>query len=184
MGSEMCIRDSTETGATGLNLEFDDQYIGNFTSSLGTSIDNTYDFKTGTFIPYFDFEYYADMSPATRQKFSYTSNGENFLLKNITNSTHNFMSGIGFDFISENGLTLMTKYTRDQSNDSKNDNFVIALDYKNSQRSSYAMSIEDTSAKLSHNKELNDFKINFDSHYDFLDDDPEYGLYVEISNIK
>ncbi len=174
----------TETGATGLNLEFDDQYIGNFTSSLGTSIDNTYDFKTGTFIPYFDFEYYADMSPASRQNFSYTSNGENFLLKNITNSTHNFMSGIGFDFISENGLTLMTKYTRDQSNDSKNDNFVIALDYKNSQRSSYAMSIEDTSAKLSHNKELNDFKINFDSHYDFLDDDPEYGLYVEISNIK
>ena len=174
----------TETGAAGLNLEFDDQYIGNFTSSLGTSIDNTYDFKAGTFIPYFDFEYYADMSPASRQEFSYTSNGENFLLKNITNSTHNFMSGIGFDFISENGLTLMTKYTRDQSNDSKNDNFVIALDYKNSQRSSYVMSIEDTSAKLSHNKELNDFKINFDSHYDFFNDDPEYGLYVEISNIK
>ena len=174
----------TETGATGLNLEFDDQYIGNFTSSLGTSIDNTYDFKTGTFIPYFDFEYYADMSPATRQKFSYTSNGENFLLKNITNSTHNFMSGIGFDFISQNGLTLMTKYTRDQSNDSKNDSFVIALDYKNSQRSSYAMSIENTSAMLSHNKELNDFKINVDSHYDFFNDDPEYGLYVEISNVN
>jgi len=174
----------TETGATGLNLEFDDQYIGNFTSSLGTSLDNTYDFKAGTFIPYFDFEYYADMSPATRQKFSYTSNGENFLLKNITNSTHNFMSGIGFDFISQNGLTLMTKYTRDQSNDGKNDNFVIALDYKNSQRSSYAMSIEDTSAKLSHNKELNNFKINFDSHYDFFNDDPEYGLYVEISNVN
>ena len=27
----------------------------------------------------------------------------------------------------------MTKYTRDQAKDSKNDNFVIALDYKNSQ---------------------------------------------------
>ena len=78
----------------------------------------------------------------------------------------------------------MTKYTRDQSNDSKNDNFVIALDYKNSQRSSYAMSIEDTSAKLSHNKELNNFKINVDSHYDFFNDDPEYGLYVEISNVN
>ena len=45
------------------------------------------------------------------------------------------MSGIGFDFISENGLTLMTKYTRDQSKDNKNDSFFIALDYKNSQRS-------------------------------------------------
>ena len=123
------------------------------------------------------------MSPATRQKFSYTSNGENFLLKNITNSTHNFMSGIGFDFISENGLTLMTKYSRDQSNDSKNDNFVIALDYRGSQRSSYAMSIQDTSAKLSHNKELNGFKINLDSHYDFFKDDPDYGIDLKISNI-
>ena len=174
----------TETGATGLNLEFDDQYIGNFTSSLGTSIDNTYDFKTGTFIPYFDFEYYADMSPATRQKFSYTSNGENFLLKNITNSTHNFMSGIGFDFISENGLTLMTKYTRDQSQNSKNDNFNIALDYRGSSRSSYAMSIDDTSAKLTHNKELNDFKIDIDSHYNFFQDDPDYGIYLKISNVN
>ena len=174
----------TETGATGLNLEFDDQYIGNFTSSLGTSIDNTYDFKTGTFIPYFDFEYYADMSPASRQEFSYTSNGENFLLKNITNSTHNFMSGIGFDFISENGLTLMTKYTRDQSNDSKNDNFVIALDYKNSQRSSYAMSIEDTSAELSHNRKFKSFNLDVDSHYDFFKDDPDYGIFIQVSNIN
>jgi len=174
----------TETGATGLNLEFDDQYIGNFTSSLGTSIDNTYDFKAGTFIPYFEFEYYADMSPASRQKFSYTSNGENFLLKNINNSTHNFMSGIGFDFISENGLTLMTKYTRDQSQNSKNDNFNIALDYRGSSRSSYAMSIDDTSAKLSHNKELSGFKINLDSHYDFFKDDPDYEVYLRISNIN
>ena len=172
----------TETGSTGLNLEFDDQYIGNFTSSLGTSLDNTYDLKIGAFIPYFDFEYYADMSPSSQQKFSYTSNGESFTLKNINNSTHNIMSSIGFDFISENGLSLMTKYSRDQAKQNKNDSFVIALDYKNSQKSSYAMTIQDTSAKLSHNKELNDFKINIDSHYDFFKDDPEYGLYVEISN--
>ena len=96
-----------ETGAEGLNLEFNDQYIGNFTSSLGTSLDNTYDFKIGTFIPYFDFEYYADMSPSSQQTFSYRSNGEEFTLKNINNSTHNFISGIGFDFVSENGLSLI-----------------------------------------------------------------------------
>jgi len=174
----------TETGATGLNLKYNDQYIGNFTSSVGTSLDNTYDFKIGSFIPYYDFEYYADMSPSSQQKFSYVSNGENFILENISNSTHNFMSSIGFDFISESGLTLMTKYTRDQTQNNKNDSFIIALDYRGSQRSSYAMSIEDTSAKFSHNKELNDFKINIDSHYDFFKDNPEYGLYLEISNVN
>ena len=174
----------TETGATGLNLEYDDQYIGNFTSSLGTSLDNTYDFKMGSFIPYFDFEYYADMSPSSQQKFSYVSSGESFTLRNINNSTHNMIGGIGFDFISENGLTLMTKYTRDQSKNNKNDNFIIALDYRGSQRSSYAMSIEDTSAKLSHNKELNGFKINIDSHYDLFGDEPDYGVYLKISNVN
>jgi len=173
-----------EKGSEGLNLEYKDQYIGNFTSSVGTSLDNTYDFKVGSFIPYFDFEYYADMSPASKQTFSYISNGEEFTLKGIENSTHNFISGIGFDFVSENGLTLMTKYTRDQSQNSKNDNFNIALDYRGSSRSSYAMSIDATSAKLTHNKELNDFKIDIDSHYDFFQDDPNYGIYLEISKIN
>ncbi len=173
-----------ETGSEGLNLEYEDQYIGNFTSSVGTSLDNTYDFEVGSFIPYFDFEYYADMSPASNQTFSYISNGEEFTLKGIENSTHNFIGGIGFDFVSENGLTFMTKFTRDQTKNSKNDSFNIALDYRGSQRSSYAMSIQDTSAKLSHNKELNNFKVNIDSHYDFLKDDPDYGIYLKISNIN
>ncbi len=173
-----------ETGSTGLNLEYEDQYIGNFTSSLGTSLDNTYDFEVGSFIPYFDFEYYADMSPASKQKFSYVSNGESFTLENIESSTHNFSSGIGFDFISDNGLTLMTKYTRDQAQNHKNDSFIIALDYRGSQRSSYAMSFQDSSAQLSHNKEIDDFKINIDSHYDFFKDDPDYGVYLKISNVN
>jgi hypothetical protein len=46
------------------------------------------------------------------------------------------------------------------------------------------MSIQDTSAKLSHNKELDDFKINIDSHYDLFQDDPDYGIYLKISNVN
>jgi len=174
----------TETGSSGLNLEYKDQYIGNFTSSLGTSLDNTYDFETGSFVPYFDFEYYADMSPASKQKFSYESNGESFTLENIQSSTHNFMSGIGFDFISDNGLTLMTKYNRDQSRNNKNDSFIIALDYRGSQRSSYAMSFQDSSAKFSNENKFDNFKMNIDSHYDFFKEDPDYGLFINISNIN
>ena len=49
------------------------------------------------------------MSPSSKQKFSYASNDESFTLENISNSTHNFISGIGFDFISENenGIDLL-----------------------------------------------------------------------------
>ena len=135
-------------------------------------------------LEYFDFEYYADMSPSSQQTFSYRSNGEEFTLKNINNSTHNFISGIGFDFVSENGLTLMTKYTRDQAKDSKNDSFVIALDYKNSQRSLYSMSLKDTSAELSHNRKFKSLNLDVDSHYDFFKDDPDYGIYIQISNLN
>ena len=78
----------------------------------------------------------------------------------------------------------MTKYTRDQAKNNKNDSFVIALDYRVSQRSSYAMSIQDTSAKLSHNKDLDNLKINIDSHYDFFKDNPDYGIYLKISNVN
>ena len=78
----------------------------------------------------------------------------------------------------------MTKYTRNQSQGNKNDNFNIALDYRGSQRSSYAMSIQDTSAKLSHNKELNNLKINIDSHYDLFGNEPDYGVYLKISNVN
>ena len=174
----------TEAGAAGLNLKFDEQYLGNFTSSLGASLDNTYELKIGSLIPYFDFEYYADMSPSSQQKFSYTSNGSAYTFKNINNATHNIISGIGFDLISNNGLTLMTKYTRDQARGNKNDNFVVALDYKNSQRSSYSMSLQDSFAKIEHHKELDNIKINLDSHYELFKNDPDYGLYVTISNIK
>ncbi len=172
----------TETGAAGLNLKFDDQYIGNFTSSIGASLDNTYELKIGSLIPYFDFEYYADMSPSSQQKFSYESNGSAYTFKNINNATHNIIGGIGFDLISNNGLTLMTKYTRDQAKDSKNDNFVIALDYKNSQKSFYSMTFQDSLAKLSHNKELDNFQINLDSHYELFNKDPDYELFIKLSN--
>jgi len=174
----------TETGAAGLNLKFDDQYIGNFTSSIGASLDNTYELKIGSLIPYFDFEYYADMSPSSQQKFSYESNGSAYTFKNINNATHNIIGGIGFDLISNNGLALMTKYTRDQAKDSKNDNFVIALDYKNSQRSLYSMTFQDSLAKLTHNKELDNFQINLDSHYELFDKDPDYGLFIKLLSVN
>ena len=132
----------TETGATGLNLQFDDQYIGNVTSSLGTVLDNTYELVTGTFVPFFDFEYYADMSPSSQQTFSYASDGTAYTLKNINNSTHNIISSLGFDFISKNGLSLMSKFTRDQAKSNKNNSFIVALDYKNSQKSFYTLSVE------------------------------------------
>ena len=40
-----------ETGAEGMNLRFDKQHIGNLITAIGTSVDNTYEFKNAVFIP-------------------------------------------------------------------------------------------------------------------------------------
>ena len=52
---------------------------------------------------------------------------------------HNIISSMGFDFISKNGLSLMSKFTRDQAKSNKNNSFIVALDYKNSQKSFYTL---------------------------------------------
>ena len=173
----------SETGAEGLNLNFKEQNIANLIATTGTSLDNTYELSNGTFIPYFDIEYYADISPSSSQKFSYASEGSVYSLKYNNNSVHNFRSGVGFDFVTEYGLNLMSKYTRDQSqNGMQNDSFTVALDYRISQRSSYEMSIQDTSAKLSHKSELNGLYFDLDSKYDFFSEQPQYGIYLKVSN--
>ena len=80
-------------------------------------------------------------------------------------------------------MCIRDRYTRDQAEGgNQNESFIIALDYKFSKNSSYAFSVQDSSTKLSHKTELNGFYVNLDSNYDIFSDDPEYGVYLKISN--
>ncbi len=175
----------TETGAAGLNLKFKDQYIGNFITSVGANIDKKFDLKNNTFLPYFDFNYSADMSPSTKQKFSYSSSGDKYTLDNINNATHSVHAGIGFDLITDSGFNLMTKYTRDQTTeDSYNDNFVIAADYRASHNSFYALSVHETSTEISYKSKRDNLNFDVTSNLDFFAEDPEYGIYLKVYTVK
>jgi len=175
----------TETGAAGLNLKFKDQYIGNFITSVGANIDKKFDLKNNTFLPYFDFNYSADMSPSTKQKFSYSSSGDKYTLDNINNATHSVHTGIGFDLITDSGFNLMTKYTRDQTTEgSYNDNFVIAGDYRASYNSTYALSVHETSTEIAYKSKHNNLNVDVTSNLDFFADDPEYGIYLKVYSLK
>ena len=46
------------------------------------------------------------------------------------------------------------------------------------------MSLNDASAEFSHNRKFKGFNLDVDTHYDFFEDDPEYGLYIQVSNIN
>ena len=69
------------------------------------------------------------MSPSSQQKFSYTSSGQSYTLKNINNSTHNIHSGVGFDLYLDTGFLMVTKYQRNQAIGSGHtDNYIIGID--------------------------------------------------------
>ena len=177
--------DYIETGAEGLNLKFKDQYIGNFITSVGANIDKKFDLKDKSFLPYFDFIYSADMSPSTKQRFSYASSGDKYTLDNINNETHSIHTGIGFDLITDSGFNLMTKYTRDQSTGgSYNDNFIIAGDYRASHNSSYVLSVNETSTEILYKSKHDNLNIDVSSNLDFFAKDPEYGIYLKIYTLK
>ena len=177
--------DYIETGAEGLNLKFKDQYIGNFITSVGANVDKKFDLKDKSFLPYFDFIYSADMSPSTKQRFSYASSGDKYTLDNINNETHSIHTGIGFDLITDSGFNLMTKYTRDQSTGgSYNDNFIIAGDYRASHNSSYVLSVNETSTEILYKSKHDNLNIDVSSNLDFFAKDPEYGIYLKVYTLK
>ena len=91
------LSDYSESGST--NLKFDRQNIGTIITSIGGVVDNSSNLRNGTFKPYFEYDYFADISPSSKQKISYISDaGSTYTLSNINSSTHNFKSKLGFDF--------------------------------------------------------------------------------------
>ena len=96
------LSDYSESGST--NLKFDRQDIGTIITSIGGAVDNSSNLRNGTFKPYFEYDYFADISPSSEQKISYISDtSSTYTLTNINSSTHNFMSKLGFDFITDSG---------------------------------------------------------------------------------
>ncbi len=174
----------SEKGTSHLTYKFHEQYIGHLMTTVGTSLDQSFEFDNKTLIPYLNLDYTADISPSTSQKFTHISTGENFLLENINNSTHNFHGGIGLDLITNMGLNLMTKYTMDQSNDGNKQNFVISADYRASYNSSYALSVQETTTEISYKSKRNNLNFDVTSNLDFFADDPEYGIYLKVYTLK
>ena len=161
-------------------LKYEDQIIGNFITSVGSSIQSTINLETREMIPFFDFEYSADMSPSTKQKLSYVSNGESFTFNNINNATQNVHLGIGLDIVADDGSSLMTKYTRNQAqHGGYEDSFIISFDYSASETSSYNFSLQDTSTEFAYKKELQGLNIDVTSNFDFFKNEPDYGLYLK-----
>ena len=65
------LSDYSEQGST--NLKFDRQNIGTIITSIGGALDSSSNLRNGTFKPYFEYDYFLDISPSSKQKISYIS---------------------------------------------------------------------------------------------------------------
>ena len=180
------LSDYIETGAAGLNLKFNRQNIGTIITSIGSVIDNTININNGIIKPNIHLEYNADISPSSKQKFEYTSNGASYILENINSSIHNYRGSFGFDLIADNGLSLMTNYERIQSRGSGHtDAIYFAGSYISKNDGMYTFSLDGSetfNTKLDYKRNINGFNFTVGSNYSLMSAIPDYGAILKVSN--
>jgi hypothetical protein len=176
------LSDYSESGST--NLKFDRQNIGTIITSIGGAADSSSNLRNGTFKPYFEYDYFLDISPSSEQKISYISDtGSTYTLSNINSSTHNFKSKLGFDYITDAGWDITASYQRTQSKESGySDALYFGANYISRRNTEYAMSLDNNKAFLDYKRNINGFDITFGSNYTLMSAIPDYGATIEVSS--
>ena len=177
------LSDYSEKGTT--NLTFDKQDIGTIITSIGGTINNSSILRTGTFRPYLEYDYFADISPSSRQKISYISDaGSTYTLSNINSSTHNFKGKLGFDFITNTGWDFTSSYQRTQSKENGySDALYFGANYISGRNFEYAMSLDNNNnVILDYKRNINGFDITAGSNYSLMNPIPDYGARFQVSS--
>jgi len=167
------------------NLKFNRQNIGTIITSIGGTLDNIIDLNGGTLKPFIEMDYYADISPSSKQKISYKNDTTTtYTLSNIKGSTHNFKGKLGFDFMTDMGLSFTSSYQRTQNKgNGYSDGFYLEVSYMPpSKDTEYTMSLDNDKASLDYKININGFDITVGSNYSFILEIPDYGANLKISN--
>ena len=168
------------------NLKFNRQNIGTIITSIGGTLDNIIDLNGGTLKPFLQMDYYADISPSSEQKMSYKNDTTTtYKLVNIKGSTHNFKGKLGFDFMTDTGLSFTSSYQRTQNKgNGYSDGLYLEVSYMSpSKDTEYSMSLDNDKASLDYKKNINGFDITFGSNYSLMSEIPDYAVNIEVSNI-
>ncbi len=164
-------------------LIYDKQKIETGMVSIGIRLDDTIQFNQITFKPSGLLEYGANFSPSSDATVSYVSDpSTDYTLSIAHEETHNIRAGLGFDIVTENGLTIMANYERDQSDNSHSDTLYFGVSYISNRETEYAMILDNDKASFDYKKNLNGFDIKVSSNYSLMSEIQDYGANLEISN--
>ena len=168
-----------ETGSTA--LVYKNQIIETGMISTGFTVSDVLDFDSLTFKPNGGLEIGLDFSPSSDATYRYLSETTEYT-KSIDQDSKNIRANIGFDLITEDGLSIMTIYERNQSDNSHSDTLYLGFGYIPDDNSEYALTFDNDKASLNYNRDLNGFDIKMSSNYNFMGEIPDYGANLEISN--
>ena len=168
-----------ETGSTA--LVYKNQIIETGMISTGFTVSDVLDFDSLTFKPNGGLEIGLDFSPSSDATYRYLSETTEYT-KPIDQDSKNIRGNIGFDLITEDGLSIITIYERNQSDNSHSDTLYLGFGYIPDDNSEYALTFDNDKASLNYNRDLNGFDIKMSSNYNFMGEIPDYGANLEISN--
>ncbi len=168
-----------ETGSTA--LVYKNQIIETGMISTGFTVSDVLDFDSLTFKPNGGLEVGLDFSPSSDATYRYLSETTEYT-KSIDQDSKNIRANIGFDLITEDGLSIMTIYERNQSDNSHSDTLYLGFGYIPDDNSEYALTFDNDKASLNYNRDLNGFDIKMGSNYNFMGEIPDYDANLEISN--
>ena len=130
-------------------------------------------------------EYIADLSPSSDAEFYYL-NSQNtvYNYKADNKAKHNFRIGYGFDVTSISGWSLIGNFERFKANGKGYSNDIyLSVGHVPIDEMKFIFDVsnfEKTSLSLTNN--INGFDLKMSSNYNFLNDVPDYGANIEISN--
>ena len=149
-------------------LTYDKQKIETGMVSIGLRLDDIIQFNSITFKPNGLLEYGANFSPSSNATVSYVSDpNTDYTLSIAHEATHNIRTGLGFELIKENGLTIIANYERDQSDNAHSDTLYLGASYITNRDTEYAMKIdgsEDLKAGFDITKKINGFDLKFNAN--------------------
>ena len=150
--------------------------------SMGIELSDIIQYNNITFKPNGGLEFGLDFSPSSDATVSYVSDPNTDYTTFIGQDSKNIRANLGFDLIMENGLSLMTIYERNQSDNSHSDTLYLGVGYMPSEDIEYAMSLDDDKAFFNYKRNINGFDITFGSNYSLMSEIPEYAANLEISS--
>ena len=168
-----------EEGTTA--LVYKKQTIETGMISTGFTISDILDFNSFTFKPNGGLELGIDFSPSSDATYRYLSETTEYT-KSIDQDAMNARANIGFDLITENGLSVMTIYERNQSDNAHSDTLYLGFGYIPTDDIEYAMNLDNDKASLIYKRDLNGFDIRMSSNYSLMSQIPDYGANIEVVN--